>query len=133
MLVLIVIGVAAAALRMPLRAIAGAGSAFLAAVLVIAGNVVAHDAVRDRISALVDQSNGSADLGVRSLGGFGGLFDIHAEFGFTLVLVALFAAVAANLVALVARSGMRLTTARTTSPPAPPPPVPPAPPPPPPG
>lgn len=129
-LVLIVVGIAAAALRSPTRYLVALVAALVAAVLVIVNNSVAHDAVRDRITALANRSSGSPNLGLQSLGGVGGLFNIHAAIGFTLILVALFLAVAVNAAGMATGSGLRLTHAPAGDvgpPPGPGPPAPPSP------
>jgi hypothetical protein len=121
-LVLIIVGIVATALRTQLRAVVAGGAALVAAILVIADNAAAHDAIRDRINALANQSSGSPNLGLQALGGVGGFFNVHAAIGFTLILVALFAAVGVNAVGLIAGSGLRLTpTAGGGPPPADPP------------
>jgi hypothetical protein len=121
-LVLIIVGIAATALRAPLRAGVAGAAALVAAILVIASNATSHDAIRDRISALANQSSGSSNLGLQAAGGVGGFFNIHAAIGFTLILLALFLAVAVNVVGLIAGSGLRLTPAADRgAPPADPP------------
>ncbi len=126
-LVLILVGIAATLARSPLRYAVGLGAALGAAILVIANNSVVHDAIRDRISALANMSSGSPNLGLAEVGGVGGFFNIHAAIGFTLVLVALFLAVAVNLAALLAGPVIRIVHAPPGAAPPPGPPPPPAP------
>jgi hypothetical protein len=127
-LVLILVGIIAALLRSPLRYAVALGAALGAAILVIANNSVVHDAVRDRISALANKSSGSPNLGLQALGGVGGFFNIHAAIGFTLVLLALFLAVAVNLAALLVGPVLRIAHAPPAAgPPPEPPPWPPPP------
>jgi hypothetical protein len=110
-LVLIVVGIVATVLRPRLRYVVGAASALVAAILVIAGNSAVHGAVSDRISALASRSGDTSGLSLQGLGGVGSFFNIHAAIGFTLILVALFLALAANAVGLVAASGLHMSRA----------------------
>jgi hypothetical protein len=107
-LVLIIVGTLATILRSPMRYAVALGATFVAAILVIANNTVAHNAVRDKITELANQSSGSPNLGLQNIGGAGGLFNIHAAIGFILILVALFLAVAVNLAGLLVGSGLRV-------------------------
>lgn len=104
-LILILIGVLATLLRAPLRNLVAGGAALVAAVLVIVNNSSVHTAIIDRLSA----SGGSSSLSQLGIsGGVGAFFDIHAAIGFTLILVALFAALLVN--AAGAMAGLRLTS-----------------------
>jgi hypothetical protein len=110
-LVLIVVGILATLLRSPMRYTVALAAALVAAILVIANNSVVHGAVSDKITALANKSGGSSDLSLQGLGGVGSFFNIHAAIGFTLILIALFAAVVVNAAGWVAGSSLRLTPA----------------------
>jgi hypothetical protein len=117
-LVLIVVGILATVLRSPMRYAVALAAALVAAILVIANNSAAHNAVSDRITALVNKSSGSTNVNLQGLGGVGSFFNIHAAIGFTLILIALFLTIVVNAVGLMAGSGLRLAHARSG--PAPP-------------
>jgi hypothetical protein len=109
-LLLIAVGIIAALLRAPGRAVIAGGAALVAAVLIVINNSTVHTPILNKLTS----SAGGASIS--SLGLTGGLglenfFSIHAAIGFILILVALFLALAANVVDLTLGSSLRLTTA----------------------
>ncbi|MGH7721399.1 MAG: hypothetical protein ACRENL_01010 [Candidatus Dormibacteria bacterium] len=101
-LLLIVAGMAAAVLRVPIRAAVAASAALVAAALIIIDNLAVHTPIISQLTA----SSGSSLSNLSSLGITGGLglesfFNIHAAIGFLLVLIALLLALGVNVAALV--------------------------------
>lgn len=118
--VLILVGIAAAALPARLRPATAAMAALLAAVLIAVNDTNVHTPILSRLSA--GGGNNLASLGIT--GSLDTFFNIHAGIGFTLAMLALVLAVAVNVVALVMGSGLRVTRL-AESPGEPPPPPPP--------
>ncbi|MDQ6856593.1 MAG: hypothetical protein M3Z57_05915 [Candidatus Dormibacteraeota bacterium] len=124
-LVLIVVGILATVLRSPMRYAVALAASLIAAIVVIANNSVVHNTVSDKITALVNTSGGSSDINLQGLGGVGSFFNIHAAIGFTLILIALFLAVAVNALGWAVGSGLRIAPAGSGAAPPPEPPPPP--------
>lgn len=106
--ILIVVGIAAAVLRAPLRGLVSGGAAFVAGVLLIVNNATVHTQI---INKLTQGSGGSSLSSLGISGAADQFFNIHAALGFYLVLVALLLALLVNAVAAAAGSGLRLSTA----------------------
>lgn len=111
-LLFVIVGILAVLLRAPLRrSLIAAAVGLAAAVLIIINNSTVHGTVLSKLTASLGNSlpsSGSSLPGADLRASVGGFFDIHAAIGFTLVLIALFLAVAVNLAALIAGSGLRM-------------------------
>jgi hypothetical protein len=114
-LVFVVVGILAVLLRASLRrSLIAAVAGLVAAVLIIVNNSTVHGTLLSKLTSSLGSSlpsSGTSLPGADLRASVGGFFDIHAAIGFTLVLIALFLAVAVNLAALIAGSGLRMARA----------------------
>ena len=118
--VLVLVGIVATVLHARLRALVAGGAALVAAVVIIINNSAVHTPILNKLTS--GSGNSLSSLGIA--GGVESFFTIHAAIGFTLVLIALFLALAVNVAALALGSRLRLTVAGSGggAPPAGPPP-----------